>query len=397
MGARGTRRNVMGAALASLTGLAWPALVRGQPLGAGPAGSQPLGKLLGAPLPQDLRRILPGEALQAADLVSALIDLEARARTLKLPQSTLARGEAPLSADPARLYEMAMPRLVALIDRAEELNPALADMGGEVLARLHATQFVIPAWLGPLRQPGGDPARLMLDPASDQAAVLDLPALDLPELAQPVLTEPEDSSQPASPAPIAIGRSLRFADLSREYAAMFSAAEIRAQHLDSARWHLAMMRQSRPRYDGVARRTGVPWYFIATVHALEASFNFRAHLHNGDYPLSQRTRQVPAGRPSVWLPPSDWENSAVDALRLMGFAGAADWSLPRLLYRIEAYNGFGYRRMGRATPYLWSFSTLYARGKFVADGRFNPNARSQQCGAAVMLKVLEQAGDVQFG
>ena len=163
-----------------------------------------------------------------------------------------------------------------------------------------------------------------------------------------------------------------------------------------AQWHLTMMRQSRPRYEGIARRTGVPWYFIAAVHGLEASFNFRGHLHNGDHPLSQRTRQVPAGRPSVWLPPSDWESSALDALRMMGFAGASDWSLARLLYRIEAYNGFGYRRMGRATPYLWSFSTLYSRGKFVADGRFNPNARSQQCGAAVMLKVLKQAGEVSF-
>ena len=65
-----------------------------------------------------------------------------------------------------------------------------------------------------------------------------------------------------------------------------------------------------------------------------------------------------------------------------------------LLHRIEAFNGFGYRRAGRVTPYLWSFSSLYGRGKFVADGRFDPKARSQQCGAAVMLKLLESAGEL---
>jgi lysozyme family protein len=158
-----------------------------------------------------------------------------------------------------------------------------------------------------------------------------------------------------------------------------------------------MMRASRERYEGAGKRTGVPWYFIAATHGLEASFNFRAHFHNGDFPLTRRTRQVPAGRPLVWLPPSSWEDSTVDALRLMGFAGADDWSLPRTLYRLEAYNGFGYRRIGRATPYLWSFSNLYEKGKYVADGSFNANARSRQCGAALMLKLLSDAGDIWLG
>ena len=46
------------------------------------------------------------------------------------------------------------------------------------------------------------------------------------------------------------------------------------------------------------------WFVIAAIHGLEASFNFRAHFHNGDFPLTARTRQVPAGRPAVWLPPT---------------------------------------------------------------------------------------------
>ncbi|MBX4390438.1 hypothetical protein K4H03_30615, partial [Mycobacterium tuberculosis] len=78
-------------------------------------------------------------------------------------------------------------------------------------------------------------------------------------------------------------------------------------------------------------------------HGLEASFNFRAHFHNGDFPLTARTRQVPAGRPTRWLPPSDWELSAQDALRLLGYTNQSDWTLERTLFRLEAYNGLGYR------------------------------------------------------
>lgn len=387
-----SRRQVMIGAGASLAGLALPFFARAQPLGANPQASDLLGKLLGAPAADPLRAILPAQAFEAADFVASLVELERRAKAERLPPSPLSPGEAPLGAGLDRLYELAMPRLVALIDRAEGRSPALADKAGELLARLHAVQYVTPAWLAPLAKPGGGAARLMLDPGAEETGAGDQP---VPVLPGPDETASEPPSTPEKLPPVS--RTFRFATIAGEYEAWFRAARIKPDHADKAQWHLAMMRQSKSRYDGVSRRTGVPWYFVAAIHALEASFNFRAHLHNGDYPLSRRTRQVPAGRPSVWLPPSDWENSAVDALRLMGFAGASDWSLPRLLYRIEAYNGFGYRRMGRATPYLWSFSTHYERGKFVADGRFDPNARSQQCGAAVMLKVLEQAGDVTFG
>jgi lysozyme family protein len=59
-----------------------------------------------------------------------------------------------------------------------------------------------------------------------------------------------------------------------------------------------------------------------------------------------------------------------------------------MLYLLEGYNGFGYRRRGVPTPYLWSFSNIYESGKFVLDGKFDPNAVSKQCGAALMLKAV---------
>jgi lysozyme family protein len=119
------------------------------------------------------------------------------------------------------------------------------------------------------------------------------------------------------------------------------------------------------------------------------------HLHNGDTPLTRRTRNAPANRPEVWLPPADWESSAKDALTHDGFLGQTDWTLEAMLYRWEGYNGWGYRQAGRPpTPYLWSFSNHYTRGKYASDGRYDSQLRSQQCGAAVMLKELLRAGEI---
>lgn len=63
-----------------------------------------------------------------------------------------------------------------------------------------------------------------------------------------------------------------------------------------------------------------------------------------------------------------------------------------MLYLLEAYNGFGYRGRGVPSPYLWSFSNLYRAGKFVADCVFDPNTVSKQCGAAVMVRVMQERG-----
>ena len=42
------------------------------------------------------------------------------------------------------------------------------------------------------------------------------------------------------------------------------------------------------------------------------------------------------------------------------------------------------------SPYLWSFSNLYTKGRYVADQDFRADAVSQQVGSALLLKVLEQ-------
>ncbi len=382
------RRQVLGGGGASLLALS----MAGRANATVPGGDE-LRRLLAARLPPQVQSLIPGEAFEVADFVRQILALESEAKALRLPASKLSMGEGSIPLDPERLYELALPRLVALIDRAELRNLGFADQAGGLLAKLHATQHGVPEAF----RIAPAPARpLGLGPEEGQ--VQDEPLL--PSVSTPVIQPLPPVPDPDPAVPVirrAVSRSLRFADLAAEYTALFASAELQADRKQSAEWHVTMMQKSRERYAAAGKRGGVPWYFIAAVHGLEASFNFRAHFHNGDFPLGRRTRQVPSGRPLVWLPPSDWESSTIDALRLMGFSGQQDWSLARTLYRLEAFNGFGYRRIGRVTPYLWSFSNHFDRGKFVADGRFDPRARSQQCGAAMMLKMLDEAGELDAG
>jgi lysozyme family protein len=198
--------------------------------------------------------------------------------------------------------------------------------------------------------------------------------------------DPRRPDLAAAPAP-------SFEAIKADYARLFSTCTVAPAHAGEVAWRRRMLLKGRPRYEEASAATGVPWWFIGIVHGLEASFNFNGHLHNGD-PLTAKTVQVPAGRPDPWLPPSGWLASAKDALELEGLLDQADWSVERCLYRWEAYNGWGYRPRHINSPYVWSFSNHYTAGKYVADGRFDPNAVSRQCGAAVMLKALQNAGDV---
>lgn len=183
-------------------------------------------------------------------------------------------------------------------------------------------------------------------------------------------------------------------DIRGDYVKLFTTCKINDSSRSLVSWYTNQLKNesNRQRYAEVANAVCAPWYFIAIIHAMEASFNFRAHLHNGD-PLSRKTVQVPANRPPVWNPPSDWASSAVDAIKYDGFADQSDWSLAATLYRWEGYNGWRSRTMYKInTPYLWSFSNHYTKGKFVADNVWDPSAVSKQCGAAVMLKVLLDEG-----
>jgi lysozyme family protein len=191
-----------------------------------------------------------------------------------------------------------------------------------------------------------------------------------------------------------VNRSIKFEDIAEEYVVMFDSARIRPEKLSDVRWYSNKVVAGREVYEKIEAKTNVPWYFVGLIHGMECSFALSKHLHNGDS-LKARTWQVPKGRPKEGSPPFTFEASACDALAYDNLAGQADWSLARMLYRLEVYNGFGYRKkLGTASPYLWSYSSHFNRGKYVQDGAYDSNALSKQCGAAVMLKDLVERGIV---
>lgn len=141
-------------------------------------------------------------------------------------------------------------------------------------------------------------------------------------------------------------------------------------------------------YMGVETSTGIPWRFIGIIHSMECDCSFKEHLHNGD-PLTARTVDEPKGRPLTGEPPFTWHDSAVDALQCEGFKASDDWSIEGMLFHWEGYNGWGYRKNhGINSPYLWSGSNEYTKGKYGSDGKYNPELVSKQIGAALLLKEL---------
>lgn len=160
----------------------------------------------------------------------------------------------------------------------------------------------------------------------------------------------------------------------------------------------------RNRYELVEEECGTPWFYIGICHSLEGSSNFTKHIHNGD-PLTARTVNVPAGRPVSGKAPFSWEASAVDWCDLKGINDAKvrrlqpgnvrDWTIPTMLWRFEANNGFGYiNRNGpeHYSPYLVAGSNLEMAGRYVADHDYRPTVWSKQIGVVPLLKTLVVRG-----
>jgi lysozyme family protein len=189
-------------------------------------------------------------------------------------------------------------------------------------------------------------------------------------------------------------------ELRNEYERLFSKQVANPKYSNLLKINLAKLISNAPRYKEVEARSHVPWYVVGVMHIMECDGRFDCHLHNGD-PLAHKTVHVPAGRPNLdkWT----WEDSAVDALeweKKVSWDARGldpdDWSLPAILYRLEAWNGFGARKRGVPTPFLWSGTTYYKTGKYGADGIWDSALRSQQVGAAPIIRALVQRKTIQF-
>ena len=140
------------------------------------------------------------------------------------------------------------------------------------------------------------------------------------------------------------------------------------------------------RYLEVEEKTGVNASLVGAIHQLESSRNFLTHLHNGDS-LLRKTRRSPVGRPPGKAP-FTWLNSAIDAVKYDSLT-TSDSKAEQCEASIS-YNGLGYERRGIVSPYGFSGSQFYTRGKYTADGVYNSRVVSKQIGVCVILKEIER-------
>lgn len=151
---------------------------------------------------------------------------------------------------------------------------------------------------------------------------------------------------------------------------------------------------AKPRYQAVERKTGVPWPVIAVIHMRESSQNWSRSLAQGD-PWNRVSTHVPVGRG----PFRSWEEAAIDALVDCApyLARRKDWSLGGTLLGLEEYNGLGYAARARPSPYLWAGTNQYVSGKYVADGRYDPNVVDSQPGTAgLLLEMMKLDPTITF-
>ena len=185
-------------------------------------------------------------------------------------------------------------------------------------------------------------------------------------------------------------------------------ASLRARN--AARWQVAKLTRAaevgpvaarlaapaaKTRYQAIEAKTGVPWFFIAVAHQRESSQDWSRSLAQGD-PWDRKSTHVPAGRG----PFKSFEDAAVDALVNCAPYAARnrDWSVGGLLTMLEQYNGLGYFNRGLPSPYIWSGTDQYAKGKYVADGKFDPNTVDKQLGCAGLILAMQQIDPtIRFG
>ncbi|CAN5633962.1 hypothetical protein BH10BAC3_BH10BAC3_12710 [soil metagenome] len=174
--------------------------------------------------------------------------------------------------------------------------------------------------------------------------------------------------------------------------------------------------QEKVRYENVAKSTGIPWYFIGILHYMESGGKFNVNMEDGKplanlkpsmengktvfiltqskSPRKSKTTKAPNTPDSsvAQKTPVTWEESTAQYLNLSWLSKWYDWSIPGVLYCFEKFNGFGYRKNGIFSPYVWGGSNIYRKGQFTSGANYDPNLVSPLIGAGVILKVMDEKG-----
>ena len=147
---------------------------------------------------------------------------------------------------------------------------------------------------------------------------------------------------------------------------------------------------SLTRYEDIVKGTGVPVEWVYLAHAMEASCDFTKQIFNG----AKFDKPVAAGA-SIYGPWTSWEDSVRDAISYGKLSLIKNWNFETLFGELEEWNGWGYAYKGKNSPYICSgLESGQGVGKFVADGKYDPNAVSQQPGAMLILHMFRARNTV---
>lgn len=153
----------------------------------------------------------------------------------------------------------------------------------------------------------------------------------------------------------------------------------------------------RPRLLPISLKTGVPWWVIAVILEREGAGRTDRYLGNGQ-PLDRVTTEEPVGR-GPFYGADAFDRGCLDALIDCPphTAGWHDWSPGGTLTALEEYNGLGYAERGKPSPYVWSGTDQYERGKYVADHVYDPRAIDEQEGcAAIISRMMAADPSIRF-
>ncbi|MEK5479431.1 C39 family peptidase [Paenibacillus sp. FSL R5-0407] len=142
-------------------------------------------------------------------------------------------------------------------------------------------------------------------------------------------------------------------------------------------------------YERISKKTGIPPQLVAAIHYRESTCNFNTYLHNGQV-LGKVTTKEPKG-----ILFDNFEDAAVHALlqkkdlRDAYRLNSQSNDLIAMLSFAEAYNGWGYHSKGRISPYVYSGTNIYKKGKYVKDGVYDPEFVDEQPGIYILLNAIE--------
>lgn len=145
----------------------------------------------------------------------------------------------------------------------------------------------------------------------------------------------------------------------------------------------------------------VPRWAVAVIGVREAGEPpqlFRGQLGQGD-PLGEVSRHEPAGR-GPFFGADAWERSCYDSLIDCAPHAAKwkDWTPGGAATIFIMYNGLAYDRQGRPSPYAWSGTDQYDRGKVMRDHGPIEDVVDVQLGCMGLVKMLmDKDPSLHFG